>query len=293
MRHFFLFICLFVSQFATSQIQKTFWNWEVVDTTRIICTYDYVSFMVLRDANYKKHESFVLKIGNHISKYYSAKRFICDSLYYTTAAARTEYTRQTVKVLRQTAKVKNSEEEYDILNQAPGGSCIKIYRNHLTDSITVRDWLGGNHYVEYTEPDVSQQWELGNDTMYIMGYLCHVAKCFWRGRYYQAWYAEDIPISDGPYKFHGLPGLIMRIEDMNSENEWTISGIEISKDFIFLDKPFDDNQYVLSDRKTVLKNEWKKRIRLQQKINADMMAIGKVEAVQTNLPYDLIELDYK
>lgn len=33
------------------------------------------------------------------------------------------------------------------------------------------------------------------------------------GRDWVAWFTNDIPIQDGPYKFCGLPGLIIKIED--------------------------------------------------------------------------------
>lgn len=288
-----LIICIFESQLAISQIQKRFWNWEVIDTAHIVCLYDYACYMPFKDANYMKHEDFILEIGSDVSKYYSSRRFICDSLYYTTASAREEYTKRTISVLKQTAKARNSSEEYNILNSAPGGSCIKIYKNNITDSIYVRDQLSGNNYVEYREPKITMNWELCDDTIYILGYLCHEAKCFWRGRNYRAWYSEDIPISDGPYKFCGLPGLIMRLEDQGAEYKWDIKGFEVSKRLIFLDKPFENSQYIQADRKTILKNEWKRRNKTQQKINADMMAIGRGDKVETDIPYDLIELDYK
>ncbi|MCY1635974.1 GLPGLI family protein, partial [Marinifilum sp. D737] len=47
---------------------------------------------------------------------------------------------------------------------------------------------------------------------------CKMATCNFAGRNYQAWYTIEIPISDGPYKFKGLPGLIVRIADVNKEH---------------------------------------------------------------------------
>lgn len=46
---------------------------------------------------------------------------------------------------------------------------------------------------------------------------CSQAMVCYGGRNYVAWYNPDIPISDGPYIFAGLPGLIVKISD---EQEW-------------------------------------------------------------------------
>jgi GLPGLI family protein len=37
------------------------------------------------------------------------------------------------------------------------------------------------------------------------------------GRDYKAWFTNEIPVSDGPYKFYGLPGLIVEIEDSKKQ----------------------------------------------------------------------------
>ena len=58
-------------------------------------------------------------------------------------------------------------------------------------------------------------WTLGTDTASILGHPCQKATCHWRGRDYEAWFATDIPIRRGPWKFGGLPGLIMKIYDID------------------------------------------------------------------------------
>ncbi|MFY1045776.1 GLPGLI family protein [Chryseobacterium sp. GP-SGM7] len=43
---------------------------------------------------------------------------------------------------------------------------------------------------------------------------------------YNAWFTNEIPISEGPYKFSGLPGLIVKIEDTKKQHIWELKGIE-------------------------------------------------------------------
>lgn len=45
------------------------------------------------------------------------------------------------------------------------------------------------------------------------------------GRKWTAWFTAEIPIQDGPYKFHGLPGLIVKIEDEAKSHSFELKGI--------------------------------------------------------------------
>ena len=57
----------------------------------------------------------------------------------------------------------------------------------------------------------------------IMNYPCQLAKANFKGRTWFAWYAEDIPVSEGPWKLHGLPGLILRAYD--AQNQFYLNAI--------------------------------------------------------------------
>lgn len=46
-----------------------------------------------------------------------------------------------------------------------------------------------------------------------MGYKCRKARLKYGGREWTAWYPPDLPISSGSWKFHGLPGLILKADD--------------------------------------------------------------------------------
>ena len=70
---------------------------------------------------------------------------------------------------------------------------------------------------EYECPSPSFDWQIGEKTKEIMEYTCRKATCHHSGRDYTAWYAEDIALSDGPYIFRGLPGLIVAIASDDGE----------------------------------------------------------------------------
>lgn len=78
----------------------------------------------------------------------------------------------------------------------------------------------------YTEGYPSMSWSLSTDTTTICGYLCQKATCHWRGRNYIAWFAPQLPIKLGPWKFGGLPGLIMKIYDTKHLYTWQAVAID-------------------------------------------------------------------
>ena len=66
-------------------------------------------------------------------------------------------------------------------------------------------------------------------TKKIGNFLCQKAVSNFRGRDYVAWFAKDIPVHAGPWKFYGLPGLILEVYDENGK--FHIQAQEIIIDF--------------------------------------------------------------
>lgn len=69
-------------------------------------------------------------------------------------------------------------------------------------------------------------WKLTNDTSTILGYQAQKATCDFGGRSWVAWFSSEIPFNDGPYKFNGLPGLIMKVYDTRYHYVFEIVSIE-------------------------------------------------------------------
>ncbi|MCU7613251.1 GLPGLI family protein [Chryseobacterium sp. GMJ5] len=58
-------------------------------------------------------------------------------------------------------------------------------------------------------------WKIEEETKMIGSYLCKKATIKYKNRNYAAWFAESVPIPDGPYIFKGLPGLILEVYDQS------------------------------------------------------------------------------
>lgn len=72
--------------------------------------------------------------------------------------------------------------------------------------------IGGAVYF-YSEELLN--WQITGNTKKIKSYNCQEAKLELHGRFYTAWFTTDIPIHKGPLKLHGLPGLIVEVEEKN------------------------------------------------------------------------------
>ncbi len=71
-----------------------------------------------------------------------------------------------------------------------------------------------DEYQMYKMPSKDvQTWKLHDEKKKVGQYTLQKATTTWGGRKWIAWFTPEIPFQEGPYKFHGLPGLIMEISD--------------------------------------------------------------------------------
>lgn len=91
------------------------------------------------------------------------------------------------------------------------------------------------------------KWEILNETEIILGYKCKKAKSKSYGSDVIAWFTEDIPIANGPARFNGLPGLILKIKlpflEINAYE------IEFKKEKINIEQPpvLDQKNFTYDD----------------------------------------------
>lgn len=111
-------------------------------------------------------------------------------------------------------------------------------------------------------------WIMTPDTKDIAGHQCIKAITKYRGRDWEAWFAPDVALPYGPWKFHGLPGLIL--EAKSTDGKFLIKAVkieEVSNDIFAVDfktlretinsKPITYQQY-LADQDEYFENSVKK-----------------------------------
>lgn len=65
--------------------------------------------------------------------------------------------------------------------------------------------------------EVKLKWKIEKEKKTIGKYTVRKAVTEYGGRNWTAWFAQEIPLSFGPYVFHGLPGLVLEVSDDNQE----------------------------------------------------------------------------
>ena len=110
---------------------------------------------------------------------------------------------------------------HELMNDKYPRSSFKHFvdKKYETQDMRISNVLVVDNYIYNQKNELN--WQLFSDTLKIKNYVCNKATTSNEGRKYTAWYTPEIPISDGPYKFWGLPGLILKIYD--SENHYTFT----------------------------------------------------------------------
>ena len=168
-----------------------------------------------------------------------------------------------------------------------------IYKNYPEGRMTVTDGLILQDY-RYVDSLHAQTWTMGDSTREVLGYTCQQATADFRGLRWTAWFATDIPVSYGPWKLGGLPGLILEAYDEGQQHVFTAVGLERVKDEpIIFNRSFVGNQkFEQTNRIEFLRSKKKSLMDLNGYIQMETgidLSQGKPQKV---MRYDLLERDY-
>lgn len=191
---------------------------QVIDTVQILCSYNYIKELdtITGQTN---DDLIYLQIGAKNSISYSYYTYQCDSLKSTPQGAK-----QFRQIFRDAYNKGGAKEVVKTIPHRR--STMYVYKNYSTGKITVLDNIMETYYI-YKENIDLQDWTFNSDSVKIvLGHQCQMATCNFRGRCWTAWFALDIPISDGPWKFSGLPGLVMEVYDKGHQHHFCINGLQ-------------------------------------------------------------------
>lgn len=138
--------------------------------------------------------------NNRKSEFFSVQKMKADSIFLS-------------------GKEKGIYGYYRLNDQVPRYRIIKYADKETLDCLEV---VGSTAYM--VEDKVVLDWQVLQEFETILGHRVQKATTHFRGRQWIAWFASDIPISDGPYKFKGLPGLILKVEDTKNQHTFECIG---------------------------------------------------------------------
>ena len=254
----------------------------VLDRAHMKCLYRYVyTFDTLK--NELRDDLLILQIGKEVSKCYSYYTFQCDSLRRTPDGAKvwSELFRRAI-------------EKDGIYGDFPHvRMSTYVYKNYPTGQMTITDRISLQDY-RYADSLHAQTWTMGDSTREVLGYTCQQATADFRGRRWTAWFATDIPVSDGPWKLGGLPGLILEAYDEGQQHVFTAVGLERVKDepIIFNQQDGRNRRFEPTNRLDFLRMERRflmdSNSFIQMETGIDLLGDEPNQVMR----YDLLERDY-
>lgn len=100
-----------------------------------------------------------------------------------------------------------------------------IFKSMTNGKMRYYDVNGVEKYC-YEEEVPLIEWELTDNAKTILGYECQMATGDLHGRKWTVWFTPEIPVMNGPWKFSGLPGLILEATDDSGLYNFTATGIQ-------------------------------------------------------------------
>jgi GLPGLI family protein len=126
-------------------------------------------------------------------------------------------------------------DNYDIINfKLEGKDSIgrQYFINGEKRTIVFRDFIYINSIfkpVIVEEPIPNYNWYFKNKKKQIGDFKCDLVHLKFRGREYNIWYTTEIPTPFGPWKFYGLPGLIIKITSFDNTIHFQLKKITKSE----------------------------------------------------------------
>lgn len=156
-------------------------------------------------------ETMILEIGHSVTQFYSYPAYHQDSVFGDDMAK----------------KASQATINEHLSAGSSGKIFWKLYMNYPQKGLSsYLDAISTERYccVEKME---QPQWNICPDsTATILGYACRLATTYYKGRKWYAYYADEIPLHEGPWKLRALPGLVLRAYDAKRQFIFEATGMQ-------------------------------------------------------------------
>lgn len=184
---------MLTSIMATAQINRFFYEYKFIP-----------------DSNNKeevKSEMMLLDIDQKGSNYYSRDKFVADSTSMAQVQKQIKGGTGNISISR---RDNQGQVGYKVTKSYPD------FKTYLFTRISMDQYK--------VKEDKKPEWKILPEKQKIGEYNAQKATTSYGGREWIAWFTTDIPFQDGPYKFYGLPGLIVKLEDTTGSHMMTLVG---------------------------------------------------------------------
>ncbi len=222
-------------------------------------------------------------VFNDNASIYNSKLIFTDSIsLFTIYDTKIEEKENEIINTKKTMSIKSfkPKSQNRILLQSDGDSLIYFNMN-----------LGKKFYT-VNEPKIKLNWVLGKETKTILNFKCNSAKVKFRDKEYIAYYTTEIPINGGPWKFRGLPGLILEIKSLDNKIDFRVYSIKREKRIDRKDLLFKKNELVdIKLFKELSFKNIKKRKRFLEFLAAENGGSVKTNFRNNHIDFTITEFD--
>ncbi len=222
----------------------------------------------LKDGKSVMKNQYILLANNNVSKFYSPNTEYIDSLNSTPeGTAKYQEMTRSAYLGGKIKELPRRDGSYYITKSFDDKSL------HCYDA----NGLDKFYYMETPE---EWNWDIKETTKEIFGYECIEATTDFHGRRWTVWFTPEIPILNGPWKFDGLPGLILEAVAEGDQYKFIASGIQQTEKLIL--PIYLENEYEKTTRLNFLKDKRSFLDNTLSRLNAQLGDISLVKVEDEN-----------
>lgn len=259
----------------------------------IIVSYDYTSS--------NKYNKAITSKMTLLASPSEAKYFNDVSLWVDSLKSTPEGKAQYMEILKKACMTvePDGSMSWDLSKGPVKKSYTYVFTNPADETLTHYGKYGED-LGYYIEPLSEMEWKIVEDsTTNILGYECVMAETDYHGRHWNVWFSPEIPLPFGPWKLHGLPGLILKAE-ANGGFSFMATGIEhtdrpitpmyLQKDYAKIDrkKALENAEYFVNNEENILKAQGQNVTIYSVDENGNKVEVPKYDGLKHSL-----EPDYK
>ena len=240
-------------------------------------------FIIISNYVYSQDTTEVEYIFNDNASIYNSKLVFSDSISI--------FTIYDTKIKERENDVVNTGKNISIKSFKPKSQNRTLLQSD-NDSLIYYNINLGERFYSVKEPKIKLNWVLKKATKTLLNYKCNSASLKFKDKEYTAYYTTKIPINEGPWKYRGLPGLILEIKSLDNKIDFKVSSIKQEKHFNRNDFLFKKNEMVsIETFKTLSFEDIKKRKRFLEFIAAENEGSVETNFRNNHIDFTITEFD--